>query len=357
MELHQNQRLTRLRAKKAQETSPEERRNDVMIIEESRAPPVKKKVRNFNRNKSRGMSSTSRNKSLQNLQLGSSFNKAKSFAFDRKRGEKICSDDRHWILRTYWWMKAKSKFSENTDTEIQEMVADIAGCCRASVSSIVREDSIESEDQRGHVMKRKIPEDIEEEVKQSVVSQLKQALDQGIPISSKDVRSWIEEDKQIDIHKTTMLNYLWKWGISWERLRKEEFRKERDYVLAQRCTFLKEALKELTIPEKSCRHRHGCECLRRRKLVFVDESYIHQHHVANFGLTFDNTPLKKPSGKGKRIVIGAALSEDGWIGLDGGRRLLFDNNDGTYSAGSVKFWTGNVGGDYHHNFNGEVAGK
>ena len=93
--------------------------------------------------------------------------------------------------------------------------------------------------------------------------------------------------------------------------------------------------------------------LRRRKLVFVDESSIHQHHVANFGLTFDNTPLKKPSEKGKRIVIGAALSEDGWIGLDGGRRLLFEYNDGTYSAGSVKFWTGNVGGDYHHNFNGE----
>jgi len=33
------------------------------------------------------------------------------------------------------------------------------------------------------------------------------------------------------------------------------------------------------------------------------------------GLTLRNIPLKQPSGKGKQIVIGAAITEDGWLEL------------------------------------------
>jgi len=35
-----------------------------------------------------------------------------------------------------------------------------------------------------------------------------------------------------------MFSYLKDWGISWEKLKKEDFRKERDYVPAKRKSIL-----------------------------------------------------------------------------------------------------------------------
>ena len=254
-------------------------------------------------------------------------------------------------MRIFWSLKGKKRFRDDTDTDLQALIAEVAGCSISSIFKIIKEDSIGKEDLRGHNMPKKISDEIEEEIKLNMVAHLKDALNQGTPISSKDIRSWLEEDEGIELHKTTLLNYLQKWGITWERLRKEEYRKERDYVLAQRLTFLKEIEAELKVPEKVCRHYHGCSCIKRRKLVFLDESYIHQHHVSNFGLTFENAPLKKPSGKGKRIVIGAALTSEGWLGVDLTQRQKIEEEDGIFTLGSIKYWTGNVGGDYHHNFN------
>lgn len=107
---------------------------------------------------------------------------------------------------------------------------------------------------------------------------------------------------------------------------------------------------------KECRHIKNCKCLPERPMVFVDESYVHEHHVANYGLTIENSPLHKPSGKGRRVVMAGAYSQDGFLGFDNslGPKDWENNMLEFYQNGSVKYWSAQVGGDYHKNFNGET---
>jgi len=46
----------------------------------------------------------------------------------------------------------------------------------------------------------------------------------------------------------------------------------------------------------------------KKKVVFIDESYIYH---SNSGLKVVSTPIKKPSGKGKRVVMIGAIIEEG----------------------------------------------
>ena len=91
-------------------------------------------------------------------------------------------------------------------------------------------------------------------------------------------------------------------------------------------------------------------------MVFVDESYIHEHHVANYGLTIENYPLHKPSGKGRRVVMAAAYSQDGFLGYNNQLKPeeWQSNMLEVYQNGSVRYWSAQVGGDYHLNFNSDT---
>lgn len=119
--------------------------------------------------------------------------------------------------------------------------------------------------------------------------------------------------------------------------------------MIQRHEFLETICDEI----QGCKHKRKCECPEPRPLVFVDESYVHEHHVANFGLTVEDYPLHKPSGKGRRAVMAAAFTENGFLGFDADLGLEPDE-DSVHQNGSVKYWPANVGGDYHRNFNKEA---
>lgn len=293
--------------------------------------------------------------SLKNLQLGANLKKANKYRFDRGNGHgnKIEGRDRHWILRLFYWFKCQDFYSSMSDNQVYTILADVACCGRSTVEGIVKDGRIDAGDQRGHDMMRKIDFHKAEELKEDIVSEVKKSLEAGIPLSSKDIRAWLHEKENISMHKTTIWTYLRNWGISWKKLQQEEYRKERNYVIYQRHLFLKEVNEELKLPLKSCRHRI-CDCERKRMLVYIDESYIHQHHVAAYGLTVDDYPLQKPSGKGRRVVMAAGLTEAGWLGTESITSEDFSaNEDNEYNLGSISYWTAKVGGEYHRNYNHE----
>jgi len=289
-----------------------------------------------------------------NLQIGLYLKKAEKFKFERIQGKRLENNDRQWILRLYYWMKTQNLFSGLSETKLCQTIGDIACCSKSLVQTIIKEDEVDLRDRRGHTMPKILNESIEEEVKESAVQHIKENLENGIPISTKDLRSWINEEQGIDLNKSTAWRYVSNWGISWKKLQQEEYRKERNYVLTQRLIFLREVNREMNIPLKSCRHRNLCSCDRRRKIIFIDESYLHQHHVSNYGLTVEDFPLHKPSGKGKRIVIAAGFTDEGWLGFNyGSASSFFPNQEQEYNTGSIKYWPAKVGGEYHKNFNSE----
>lgn len=274
--------------------------------------------------------------------------KAQKFEFERKRGKLIDSRDCQWILRTFYVLKSKQIYVNEDEEVLIQLVSEIACCSIDSIRKILENDSYEIEDQRGqNLTKRKIQMEEEEEIKNNVVQLLKNDLDKGSPVCTRDVRAWIRDSASINLSTKTLLNYLRNWGISWRRLKVDEYRKAREEVILLKTQFLQIMNDELT----DCTHVRSCKCSPKKKLVFLDESYLHEHHVSQFGLGLDDYPLSKPSGKGKRIVIAGAITEDGWLGANQEMRNWGPNMENVYENGSIRCWVANIGGDYHNNFN------
>lgn len=285
-----------------------------------------------------------------NLRRGIFQNKARGFEFDRVQGKLIDQRDRHWVLRVYYMLKSQDVYVDEPDNDLRNLVANIACCSIDSVNAILNADTYSVEDNRGHSMPKKFSQREEETIRTEIVENLKNDLEKGVPVSSKNIRAWLKEQKNIDISVPTLYTYLRSWDISWRRLKSEEYRKERESVLLQKRDFLENILDEF----QSCHHVRKCQCPRPRKLVFVDESYVHEHHVSNYGLTIGNFPLRKPSGKGRRVIMAAAFTEEGFLAFNPKLKKWGPDMESVYENGSVRYWTANVGGDYHKNFDANL---
>ena len=107
-----------------------------------------------------------------------------------------------------------------------------------------------------------------------------------------------------------------------------------------------------------CR-KSRCVCGLRKKCIYLDESYTNQNHVNDFSYYIpDSCSIKKPSGKGLRVVMIAALSNDGWVGANTqnmSTELKKKNPDNSHSYKSIKYWISKKSNqDYHINFDREI---
>ncbi|KAL4500782.1 hypothetical protein ABPG72_020016 [Tetrahymena utriculariae] len=223
-------------------------------------------------------------------------------------------------------------------------------CCSINtVSAIIQQDSYDISDQRGHQNNRMIGENQEQGIKDLVIQKLQDELKRGVPVCTQDVRAWLKESNNISLSKKTLLNYLKNWGISWRRLQVDEYRKRRQEIKVLKVEFLHKMVQEIIV----CTHVRKCKCPQQKQMVFLDESYIHEHHVSQYGLGIKDFPLQKQYGKGRRVVIDASISEQGYLGANLSESNWVSKEDGVYQNGSICAWIANVGGDYHLNFNAQ----
>lgn len=81
-------------------------------------------------------------------------------------------------------------------------------------------------------------------------------------------------------------------------------------------------------------------------LVYVDESYINENHSFLKGWYLPEAQgryIFKPSGKGRRIVLVAALTEKGWAGAiqkNIEKNLIDPKKDGTHFYSKYKVLVG-----------------
>lgn len=146
-------------------------------------------------------------------------------------------------------------------------------------------------------------------------------------------------------------------------MKSRENRKEREYVLKNLTEYMKRIRQNDNLSFKCAEHKRKCSCESRKDVIYIDESYIHQNHVSRQGyyLPEDCDSIKKPSGKGARVVMAAGLSVDGWLGtephdpVDFKKYLSKVQKDNSHSYGSIKYWPAKTSTkDYHRNFNQEI---
>jgi len=110
--LNKSQRITRSGHKNTNQSSSP---TDVMEIEVGKSTSRTRRQNSNRENLIRIATSSSHRKSLLNLEIVHSLQKANTFAFKRQQGEQVPHKDRQWILRIYWWMKGQARYREETD--------------------------------------------------------------------------------------------------------------------------------------------------------------------------------------------------------------------------------------------------
>jgi hypothetical protein len=91
-------------------------------------------------------------------------------------------------------------------------------------------------------------------------------------------------------------------------------------------------------------------------IVYTDESYVNLKHARKCTWYNPDTPeenkVVRPSGKGKRLVLLHAFTEDGWLTLD--PSLHNDRVDQRARSCELVYEAEKGGGDYHDNMNGSI---
>jgi transposase len=126
----------------------------------------------------------------------------------------------------------------------------------------------------------------------------------GSKVSVETVRSYLSDELQIDIDKSTLRRGLNRWGFTFGAGRRRECLKERDYVIHARRKYLREI---------RANRAPGGSCIRPE--VYLDETYINKNHSQQ-RTWYDEDEgawVNMPSGVGPRFIILNAITCAGWV--------------------------------------------
>ena len=122
-----------------------------------------------------------------------------------------------------------------------------------------------------------------------------------------------------------------RWGFTFGKGKRSANLKEKDYVVAARRRYLREKISN----RKEANSEYRTE-------VYLDESYINKNHSNDYTWYSDEDGpwLKKPTGKGERLIILNAITRAGWVPE---AKLVFKSTKKT--------------GDYHGQMNYDLFSK
>ena len=125
----------------------------------------------------------------------------------------------------------------------------------------------------------------------------------------------------------TLGRALDRWGFTYGKGTRSQHLKEKDHVIAARRRYLRE-MKQNRSKNKTIRPE-----------VYLDESYVNKNHSNDFiwYSDVDGPWVQKPTGKGERLIIVNAITENGWVPK---AELVFKSSRRT--------------GDYHGQMNHDV---
>jgi hypothetical protein len=123
-------------------------------------------------------------------------------------------------------------------------------------------------------------------------------------VSLERVRTYLLEEYEVDVPKTTLWRALGRWGFTYGQGRRRDSLKEQDHVIRARREYL-----------RAKRSNRGPDGLPKRPEVYLDETFVNKNHSARFTwyLEQDGPWVNKPSGVGPRLIVVHAITRDGWV--------------------------------------------
>jgi len=153
----------------------------------------------------------------------------------------------------------------------------------------------------------------------------------GQYLSVRRIRSWLIQEHKINIPTMTLFRFLVRIGVAYGTGKRRSSLKETDKIIIARREYLRQKIKN--------RRKDGT---KKRPEVYLDETYINQN-ISNdktWYLETEDSWVNKPSGKGPRLIIVHAITEQGWVN---NAKLVFQAKRKT--------------GDYHDQMNWDNFSK
>lgn len=169
---------------------------------------------------------------------------------------------------------------------------------------------------------------------EAVRTYIRVANNEGRHVTLADIQKFLKNKYDDDsFHKATLARTLNRWGFEFGKGIRSQHLKEKDYVVAARSRYLR--AKRDNRADKSSNET-------KRPEVYLDESYVNKNHSNDFTWYYgeDGPWIKKPTGKGERLIILNAITSDGWVP---GAKVVFKSTKKT--------------GDYHGQMNWELFKK
>ena len=166
---------------------------------------------------------------------------------------------------------------------------------------------------------------IESVIRQFVREKNKSGEQVTLDITAKHI---LNASPDCKIAATTLWRALLRWGFEFGTGTRSAQLKESDRIIIQRRQYLR---------QKIANRKEEGEV--KRPEIYLDESYINKNHSRDdtWHLSEDGGIIGKPTGKGERLIIVNAISQDGWVP---NAKMVFKASSKT--------------GDYHQSMNWEV---
>jgi len=166
---------------------------------------------------------------------------------------------------------------------------------------------------------------------EAVRSYIRSANLNGQYITLETIRDFLKETvPEEEFHISTLYRTLDRWGFEFGKGTRTQHLKEKPHVIAARHRYLRQIRNN---------RFHGKIEKMVRPEVYLDESYVNKNHSNDFiWYSGEDGPwVQKPTGKGERLIIMNAITENGWVPH---AKTVFKSNKKT--------------GDYHGQMNWDI---
>lgn len=229
------------------------------------------------------------------------------------------------ILHIYFTLLSDSTFESLLGFNLMEITGKLFGCDWLTVKKCLETEGDYADKRKGRIIEKK---SIPEKYRSIFQEDINRNLNKGVILTTTYFKRRLAEEK-IYVSRSNVHRKLKEWGVKWGRLTQRDLRRRTKEVLEKRDQYLAEIAKLEEV-----------ELYQRR--VYLDESYVNKNHSLSHGW-FDiegNREIFKPTGKGRRIAIMAAIDQEGWVGssqseISMALKLQFN---GVHEYGSIRYW-------------------
>jgi transposase len=247
----------------------------------------------------------------------------------RKRGRPLTYEEK-WMVQ-HVFEKFQHNKKEKSTVIVEDpysMTSEYTGVSRTTVSNIVK-----SVKDTGTVPKLTFPGNrcqqptisvsVEERIRDFIFDKHRM----GAICNANHIVHLLKREFNLEVHERTVRRHLQRMGFCWSRTKhKPRSLRESNKVRQQRHDYLYEIKKNRSLPVE-----------KQYKVVYLDESFLHHHHGAQFSWLTSGDFIERSLGKGRRWCFIHAVMEDS----------LVNNAFFIFEAKKAK-------ADYHQQFDFEV---